>query len=451
MNVRQLLGNLQSEPGRIIALDQTQSITAAALLNGAAKYYARLPASAGRWALYFDNSVECAAAVLAVWLRGGQPCLAPNNLPATCAALRPQVDGFIGEFHSIDTLHQADQPAADWNTDSLANEPGIAFFTSGSSGEPQCIEKHAAQLFNEVATLESTFGDAMGDALVVSSVSHQHIYGFLFRLLWPLVSGRPFATDNLTYSEAISTYAAPRMVWVSSPTHLTRLPPTLIEPRVAVIFSSGAPLPGDASQAAAVAFDADVIEVFGSTETGGIGWRCQHRGEQHWRLFPGLTIETDDEDILSLRSPHLPNDQWHTCADRIRLEAQGFLLLGRADRIVKVEGKRVSLEQLEALLMACAEIDDVRIEPIRRRGRVAERDELMVLAVLSSSGMRARDAQRKVLIAQLKSKLGEMLERPLLPRRWRFVERLPRNSQGKLEKNQLQQLVDELLVEKRCG
>lgn len=449
MNAQALLAGLRSRPEQVVAFDQDVPKTAESLLHAVSSYYARIVSDGGRWALYFEDSFECAAAVLAVWLRGGQPCLAPNNLPATCKALEPQVSGFLGDFQSAaPSVSACDVALPEVAAESLAQAQTIAFFTSGSSGDPQCIEKQARQLFNEVATLESCFGQMLGNALVVSSVSHQHIYGFLFRLLWPLVCGRPFASDSLRYAEALSSYSASQLVWVSSPTHLTRLPPNLTEPRLSAVFSSGAPLPRDASEAAAAMSGAEVIEVFGSTETGGIGWRCQHKGEQHWRIFPGLSVQVDEQETLLLRSPHLQGDQWYRCADRVRIESEGLLLLGRADRIVKVEGKRVSLEQLEATLLAFEQLKDVRIESVRRQGRVAVRDELMVIAVLSAAGASALADDRNALIAMLKNSLAGLIERPLLPRRWRFVEQLPRNSQGKLEKQQLQLLMGELLMEK---
>jgi len=49
-----------------------------------------------------------------------------------------------------------------------------------------------------------------------------------------------------------------------------------------------------------------------------------------------------------LRSPHASGHGWCEQADRISLTSDGrFRLEGRIDRVLKVEGKRVSLERLE--------------------------------------------------------------------------------------------------------
>ncbi|MCO6705214.1 AMP-dependent synthetase, partial [Streptomyces sp. CHB9.2] len=75
--------------------------------------------------------------------------------------------------------------------------------TSGSSGEPKLIAKQLFQLANEVAALECLWGASLGAATVLGSVSTQHIYGLLFRVLWPLCAGRPFARQALPYTEEL--------------------------------------------------------------------------------------------------------------------------------------------------------------------------------------------------------------------------------------------------------
>ena len=67
---------------------------------------------------------------------------------------------------------------------------GLVLFTSGSTGVPQAIPKKLSQMSREVATLETQFGELLGVADISTTVSHQHIYGLLFNVLWPLVAGR---------------------------------------------------------------------------------------------------------------------------------------------------------------------------------------------------------------------------------------------------------------------
>ena len=59
---------------------------------------------------------------------------------------------------------------------------GLVLYTSGRTGVAQAITKKLGQLAREVATLERQFGQIAATAEILSTVSHQHIYGLLFRM-----------------------------------------------------------------------------------------------------------------------------------------------------------------------------------------------------------------------------------------------------------------------------
>ncbi|MFD2980293.1 AMP-binding protein, partial [Klebsiella pneumoniae] len=77
----------------------------------------------------------------------------------------------------------------------------ISLCTSGSSGEPKRIDKQLRQLAIEVQVLEDLWGADLGPACIIGSVATQHIYGLLFRVLWPLCAGRPFVRRQLPFPE----------------------------------------------------------------------------------------------------------------------------------------------------------------------------------------------------------------------------------------------------------
>src|SRR5690606_27170940 len=109
----------------------------------------------------------------------------------------------------------------------------------------------------------------------VSTVSHQHIYGLLFTVLWPTLTGRAVTPQRLEYPEELERdLAAHDSVLISSPAHLKRLfGGRRWATQARAIFSSGGPLGADASKLAAEVTGLAPIEVFGSSETGGIAWR----------------------------------------------------------------------------------------------------------------------------------------------------------------------------------
>lgn len=107
------------------------------------------------------------------------------------------------------------------------------------------------------------------------------------------------------------------------------------------------------STEASTIFGCTPTEVFGSTEAGVIGWHDTAAGPGLWRPFPGVEVTVGTDGVLLLRSAHAAHQGWAEQADRITLAADGqFRLEGRIDRIVKIEGKRVSLDRLERLVAA---------------------------------------------------------------------------------------------------
>ncbi len=86
---------------------------------------------------------------------------------------------------------------------------------------PKRIEKTLDQFEQEIETLEATWGLRIGRATILATVSHQHIYGLLFRVLWPLMTGRCFDACLYRYPDQLLTQIQrrPSSVLISSPAH----------------------------------------------------------------------------------------------------------------------------------------------------------------------------------------------------------------------------------------
>ncbi len=271
---------------------------------------------------------------------------------------------------------------------------------------------------------------------VISQVSHQHIYGLLTGVLRPLCHDTPFCGDDSRYpevmadrlAEAVKTGLAP--ILVSSPAQLSRLPAHLpwSEATPARIFSSGAPLAAEHARDAETLLGAPVIELYGSTETGGIASRRQAE-RVDWQPLPGVELTLRSSELL-LRSAHLehPARWWHQ-ADRVETTEHGFRLLGRADRLVKVAGKRVSLAAIERDLIRLPAIEEVRCVTLGRTdGRLG------AVVVVPREALPRDHASRRQLVDQLRRHLADTQTPVAIPRYWRFVDALPTNPQGKLDR-----------------
>lgn len=379
-------------------------------------------------ALYSDDRAQFSAALFGAWLAGAEVLLPGDALPRTVAALQGRCDAFLGELPGA-LEPTVGPPPESWVVSSDAQ---LVVFTSGTTGEPSAIAKRLRQLSAEVASLEATFHP--GPGAVLATVTHQHIYGLLFTVLWPLAAGRPFSSRRLEYPEEIeAALGAQAALLVTSPAHLKRLPERArpLEPRPLAVYSSGGPLSDEGARRCRAVFGRAPIEVYGSSETGGVAFRERADGPlTPFEPLPGVRWRVGPDGALEVCSPHLADDGWYVTADFATAvgvgERRHFLLGPRADRIAKVEEKRVSLNAVEARLRESGLVSEARAVVLE-----AGRTTVGVLAVPSERGRALLTQGKKSLVDALKAALADTLERVTLPRRFRFVDELPLTPQGK--------------------
>ncbi|MDH0346026.1 AMP-binding protein [Aeromonas dhakensis] len=405
-----------------------------------------------RWALCFDDSLLFTQALLACALGGYQAILPGHQRLAGLQELQSQFDGLLTDAElpgAALTASQLRLPLADAHegldavhgdlADLAPARLDITLFSSGSTGEPKAIPKAWPQLEAELRVQMALWGERLADSRVLASVSHQHIYGLLFRILLPLALGRPFDRRTIDYPEQLAAQGAPWCL-IASPAFLSRLDPAMPATGCRLIVSSGGPLQLEDARQARALLGQLPVEIFGSSETGGIGWRQRHREQTPWTALPGVEVRVGPEQGLLLRSPFLAEDDWLACADRIALHEEGFELLGRQDRIVKLEEKRISLNEVEARLQALAEVESAAVLPLQQ----GQRQILGAVLVLSELGAARWDelGQGRFLLA-LRQQLRPWLEPVALPRSVRRVVQMPVNAQGKRPWPQLKELFDE--------
>ena len=401
-----------------------------------------------RYALYTEDAYPFAVLLFALFHAGKQVWIAGNNRPGTAQQLQQHDCRLIGDW---DAYQPFDYVLTSTDASALSLSPlnpeetRLAIFTSGSTGQPKSIEKRLIQFQLEIATLEKQWGQQLGRAEVLATVSHQHIYGLLFRVLWPLSAGRcfhsPIYINPETLVNAIQTSAA---FWVASPAHLKRLDQNSPWDGIAgltAIFSSGGALHGAAREQIKASSGQQVIEIYGSSETGGIGWR-QH--DTAWQLFDGMRLSSTDG-RWQLHSPYLQIPPVATESEPLQLDDQlslqddgRFILHGRLDRIVKIEEKRLSLSELERRLTDTPWVADAFTLTIAK-----SRDVVGAAVVLTEAGFkRLKTAGRNALIRQLRTLLYQWFDGVVLPRKWLFLDSMPLTAQGKIDQHILKALLE---------
>lgn len=473
-NPPDLLTLLSALPGRKqgqerpFAWRDGKPLSYACLVAQVAAWRRLLSRQAGsRFALYSSDSATFACILLGAWQADKTIYLPGDVLPATCANLSALVDGYLGEFPpeyaplSLDIDDDSPSQAEAEFKALLPDFPGLVIYTSGSTGEPQAVPKCLSQLATEVASLEQLFGDRIGNADVVATVSHQHIYGLLFKILWPLTKGRAIHAQQIAYLEELQPQPDGKpVVLISSPAHLRRLPATFTQDQAAsirAIFSSGGPLEAEIAFAAGALLGSIPVEVYGSSETGGVAWRQRVAGaDDSWQVMPAITWRVAANDnVLEICSPHLPDSDWYALADQVQLiDPQHFRLKGRIDRIVKVEEKRISLDALERQLKAMAQVADARVLLLEQPESGAEskskstfrsqqRQRIAAFVVLSAAGLQILATQGKLALNRmLRNGMAHAVETVALPRSWRYLDAMPVNAQGKTTRADLLALLE---------
>ncbi len=322
----------------------------------------------------------------------------------------------------------------------------IIFRTSGSTGEPGRVRRSVALLRAEGSAMQATFGARVATPMVAITVPLHHRFGLVAGILWHLMAGHPFYAGKCNTLESLhAALTVHRAVIVSSPTFLgglRELGQTLPAARVEAIFSAGAPVSDDLAAWLHRHCGAAPIEIYGSTEMGGVAWRqwSPDRGQMAWQAYPGTQSEIHPDvhgDRLHVRAPY--TDGWMVADDFVHRTGSGFTLLGRVDSVVKVADKRVSLADMQDRLRGHPWMADARVVLVP-----ASRPRLGVVAVLSPDGQaQLMHRGRRPVTEALRAFLADHFEPVLVPRKWRFINRWPDDPMGKVKREFLLGVLDQ--------
>jgi len=422
--------------------------------------------------LFHQSSYHFGVGFFALALEGRDIVMPPNAQQQTLMHIAPQCQATFGDIHvdGLVRINTAETHDSTTVVDDLKSRAElftplackITFFTSGSTGQHKPIIKQFSQLNCEVDVLINTFTARLNSSeLLLSTVSHQHIYGLLFKLLLPLKSGLTIVNDTFEYPEHISQLLTEELnkkrdrklaeddtltaLLISSPAHLKRLSMDNVlmknKAQLQGVFSSGGPLLFETAQMLFSQLSQAPIEVFGSTETGGIAWRqCEQATPSPWQVFPDISYRIMAETAkLVLTSPYI-NDADYVTEDRVRrIDDRHFEMLGRADRTVKHEEKRINLDHMERCLKQHPLVNEVRVIVLNG----AKKQILAAVIELSAAGqVLVIEQGKKTLNDCFKLHLLGEFERICLPKKWRYPAQMPFNSQGKLVIKELERLFD---------
>lgn len=379
----------------------------------------------------------------AALLRGQTNLLPPNHAENTLQRLHashPDAYGMSDKpltVPGLDLMPFPDLPCEDTlATDVPAIEgshvAAIAF-TSGSTGEPQAHPKTWASLVRQAQLQAAGLGLAAG-VNILGTVPPQHMYGLESTLMMTLHNGGALHAGQPLFPadirRALEELPVPRVL-VTTPLHLRICleEPNALPP-LALILSAAAPLSVELAQHAEQCFDAPVKEIYGCTEAGAIACRRTVLGAD-WETLAGIAIHNDEDGQAWATGGHLESPV--PLQDVIETGTGGdrFRLLGRKADQVKIAGKRASLGDLNRQLNQIPGVrDGVFFAPDGQAGMAPRLIALVVAPELRES---------EILAA-----LRHRIDPAFLPRPLYLIDALPRTTTGKLPRDTVARMLEEL-------
>ena len=386
------------------------------------------------------------AAALLASLGGGPEMLLPYGFSSRALARMQQVTGFTTAIADVARDFPAGvnilSPDLESSADpAILSKPELQagllrIFTGGSTGSPQIWAKTAENIFAEAIFLARHLAVTEQDC-IVATIPPYHIYGLLFSVVLPLVSGAAVIEGTPSFpgdiAEAVQEHGG--TILASVPAHYR----VLRERKIAgsslrLAVSSAGMLEAADNDAFSFINRVGIVEVYGSTETGGIATRNRSQGEDNFTAFPTVSWKITDG-RLAVCSPYISPDLsletkgFFITADRVKsCGANGFLLKGRADGVTKVGGKRVDLEEVRMLIKKQDGVADCAVIALPESGGRGH----VICALVQGDDVNT-DFIKKVL--------ADRLEPYALPRMIKTVTRIPTMENGKYDRDAILHLL----------
>lgn len=292
----------------------------------------------------------------------------------------------------------------------------VTFHTSGSTGTPKACCHDLEALVREVAVHARNLGSFRR---VIGLVPSHHIYGFLFTILLPRQLGAQFMDGRGRLPGRVVADLGPGDLLVGVPEQWAALSRSgaAIPPGVTGICSTG-PMDPDLYQRL-IDQGLCLIEVYGSSETGGIGWRRSPL--QPFHLLDTLSLSSDGTSL---------DRGWDgnkvMLQDRLAISDPGtcpssFRLAGRKDGAIQIGGINIFPDQVAAALRSHPAVAAASVRPMPVPGGIR----------LKAFIVPDVNADTDTLVAALTAWADEHLRPQERPRSWTLGAALPTTPMGK--------------------
>lgn len=314
----------------------------------------------------------------------------------------------------------------------------VIAFTSGTTGDPKPNKKQWGSLATTAIQLRDRLLKGNGDgSAIVATVPPQHMFGLEMSVLVPLQSDallmdrQPFYPADISelFSRKAFLFDAGSssefsVVLVSTPVHLDALIKSNqpLETLDSVV-SATAPLSAKAVGEFWDTYNKEIFEIYGFTEAGSVATRLSRR-EPEWLPLARFSCVIENGIVNSFYDNYLKAQ--HEVSDVIEVAGEGkFVLCGRSGDMLNIGGKRHSLAGLNEIMNGLPEVEDAVVlqrEDVVKRGVMA--------LVVSEFGEE-----------QILSQFSAYVDPLFVPKLLIKVNKIPRNSVGKVLASELEKII----------
>ncbi|MDR2635238.1 MAG: acyl--CoA ligase [Campylobacteraceae bacterium] len=303
----------------------------------------------------------------------------------------------------------------------------VMLFTSGTTGMPSGVFKTKKHIESEIAVLER-FTHSYNISKMVASVPFIHIYGILMLNLAKKMNIDLWFRERFLPADLAALIDKNTLV-ATTPLYINAFLQTheSYDFGGALFVSSTAPLSKEASKEFCERFNANIIQLYGSTETGGIAYR--KNADTLWQPLDGVVCTKAKDGCLHVSSPWVSDTAYEgefkylngeiKTFDEVEFVGEKFELKGRQSNIIKIGGKRFSTIQIENSIEKHENVKSALADVVKNRENVLKDEGLVVY-------IEGKKTLAKDLKTLIKSEFGVNIPIKIV-----MVEAILRNSIGK--------------------
>lgn len=429
---------------RTALIEADKKVSHADLNRQATNYAGRLAqvgvASGDRVAVIAEPSCEYIYLIQALIGLGAQlvpldPRLPEDEIEAHLAALKPRLT--ITDPKGLD---EADAKAS-LNQKIDLDAVHCVIHTSGTGGEPKAVELTYGNHYHSALGSADRLGASQDDRWLLC-LPLFHISGLAI-VMRGLIYGATVVVmprfDPVQMLRTIDKFGVTHISLV--PTMLLRLmkePNAAVLNRLKVVLLGGGPLPPNLLKQA-TGFGIPIAPTYGLTECASqvatlAPAQATEDQSSVGQPLKGTEVRVDGDGVILVRGPTVaPSsagaDGWLRTGDIGRIENGRLHVLGRADSVIVSGGENVMPEEVERTMAMHPDVEDVAVygrdDPEWQQAATAK--------VVLREGAQADSATVEALREFCKQRLPGFK----VPSRIHFVDQLPRNTQGKLNRREL--------------